>query len=76
MKENCCRFHYDEICLGPITRAGCGARCPSNGFWCFGCRGFVSDANVKALEETAALYGKTPEDIRSKLALFGTGWKP
>ena len=72
MKENCCRYHYNEICLGPVTRAGCGARCPSNGFWCFGCRGFVSDANFDALEQTAEQYGKTAEDVRSKLALFGS----
>lgn len=28
-KENVCRYEFDEICLGPIIRAGCGARCPS-----------------------------------------------
>ena len=70
MRENCCRYEYDEICLGPITRAGCGARCPSNGLWCFGCRGLVTDPNVKAATEVMAQYGKTPEDLKSKMLLF------
>jgi coenzyme F420-reducing hydrogenase gamma subunit len=73
MKENCCRYEYDEICLGPITRAGCGARCPSNGFWCFGCRGWTSEANLPAAEKVVAQYGKTPADLKSKMLLFGSG---
>jgi len=71
LKENCCRFEYDEICLGPITRAGCGARCPSNGFWCFGCRGYVEDPNVQAARDVMAHYGKSIDDLRSKMLLFG-----
>jgi sulfhydrogenase subunit delta len=72
MRENCCRFEYDEICLGPLTRAGCDARCPSNGFWCFGCRGFLPDANFTAAREMMAEHGKSLEDLESKLALFGS----
>ena len=72
MRENCCRFEYDEICLGPLTRAGCDARCPSNGFWCFGCRGFLPDANFTAARELMAEHGKSLEDLESKLALFGS----
>jgi coenzyme F420-reducing hydrogenase gamma subunit len=73
MKENCCRYEYGEVCLGPITRAGCGALCPSNGFWCFGCRGYVKDANVQAAKEVMAQYGKTMEDLQEKMLLFGSG---
>jgi sulfhydrogenase subunit delta len=72
MKANCCRYDYDEVCLGPITRAGCDARCPSNGFWCFGCRGILPDANMDAAREAAALHGKSFEDLQSKLELFGS----
>ena len=46
MKENVCRYEYNEVCLGPITRAGCSAPCPSAGFFCYGCRGLIDDPNV------------------------------
>ena len=72
LAENPCRYEYDEICLGPLTLAGCGARCPSNGFWCFGCRGPVKDPNVHAAVQVMNQYGKTIEDLKGKLALFGT----
>jgi coenzyme F420-reducing hydrogenase gamma subunit len=72
MKENCCRYDYQEICLGPITRAGCDARCPSNGFWCFGCRGALPDANIDAAKVLMEQHGQTLEDLESKMALFGS----
>jgi len=71
-KGNVCRFEYGEICLGVITRAGCGARCPSNGFWCFGCRGWVDDPNVNAAKDVMEKYGKTIEDLKHKMLLFGS----
>jgi sulfhydrogenase subunit delta len=41
---------FDEVCCGAMTRAGCGARCPSHQVPCAGCRGPVEepwwDANV------------------------------
>jgi sulfhydrogenase subunit delta len=67
---NICRFEYNEICLGPITRAGCGAKCPSNGAWCFGCRGLVDDPNVNAAQDVMDTYGKTIEDLKAKIMLF------
>jgi len=70
MKGNVCLYWKGEICLGPLTRAGCGARCPSGGFWCFGCRGFLEDANFEAAEESMKLYGKSADDLRSRLAIF------
>jgi len=72
MKENVCRFEYDEICLGPITRAGCDAKCPSSGMWCFGCRGFVDKPNINAAKDVMAEYGKTIDDLRGKMLLFGS----
>jgi len=36
-------------CLGPITRTGCGALCPSVGRGCFGCFGPRENVNVTSL---------------------------
>jgi sulfhydrogenase subunit delta len=72
MKGNVCRYEYNEVCLGPVTRAGCGAPCPSAGFWCFGCRGYVDDPNVQAAREVMEHYGKTMDDLKSRLLLFGS----
>lgn len=36
---NVCLLSQGFICLGSLTRRGCGAPCPQAGFTCFGCRG-------------------------------------
>lgn len=68
---NICRYEYNEPCLGPLSRAGCGARCPSNGLWCFGCRGSVDDPNVQAARDVMEYYNKTVADLQERLDLFG-----
>jgi sulfhydrogenase subunit delta len=72
MKGNVCRYEYGEVCLGPVTRAGCAAPCPTAGFWCFGCRGYVDDPNVQAAREVMDQYGKTMDDLKTRLLLFGS----
>lgn len=34
-----CLISQGFVCLGSLTRNGCGAPCPRAGFTCFGCRG-------------------------------------
>lgn len=72
LKENICRYEYREICLGPLTRAGCGARCPSLDTWCFGCRGSIEEPNREAVKEVMTKYGKTLKDLENRMALFGS----
>ena len=71
-KENICRYEYNEICLGPIIRAGCGAPCPTAGWRCFGCRGTVDNPNVEAAQEVMDKYNLTVDDLKQKMVLFNT----
>jgi sulfhydrogenase subunit delta len=75
-KGNPCLWDYEQVCLGPIIRAGCGARCPSSGFRCFGCRGYVDAPNVTAAKDVIEKYGLKVEDLKSKMVLFGSKQRP
>ena len=74
LRENACRFEYGEICLGPITRAGCGAFCPTNHTGCWGCRGFLDEANIHAAIEVMKEHDKTIDDLKDKALLFNSPW--
>jgi len=73
---NPCLWESGQVCLGPIIRAGCGARCPSNGFRCFGCRGYVDNPNVDAAREVIEKYGLNVDDLKTKMVLFGSQQEP
>ena len=75
-KGNPCLWEYGQVCLGPIIRAGCGARCPSSSFRCFGCRGYVDDPNINAAKDVIEKYNLTVEDLKSKMVLFGSAQEP
>lgn len=75
-KGNPCLWEYGQVCLGPIIRAGCGARCPSSGFRCFGCRGYIDNPNVNAAKDVIEKYGLSIEKLKGKMILFGTGYAP
>lgn len=49
VKANVCMYDKEMSCIGPITRGGCGAICPSYGQPCDGCRGFVDEPNIGAM---------------------------
>jgi len=70
LRETVCRYEYNELCLGPITRAGCNATCPAAGMWCYGCRGLLDNPNVDAAKDVLERYGKTVEDLKSRMILF------
>ncbi len=73
---NPCLWEYGQVCLGPIIRAGCGARCPSNGFRCFGCRGYVDNPNVDAAKDVIEKFGLNVDDLKTKMVLFGSRQEP
>ncbi|MBP8303360.1 MAG: hypothetical protein KBE04_04450 [Phycisphaerae bacterium] len=75
-KGNPCLWEYGQICLGPVIRAGCGARCPSNGFRCFGCRGYADNPNVEAAQDVIIRYGQDVASLKLKMNLFGSQQEP
>jgi len=66
-----CRFDLGELCLGPITRAGCNAPCPAGGMGCWGCRGPAESANYEEFFALAAERGFSEEEIQDRLRFFG-----
>jgi sulfhydrogenase subunit delta len=56
-------------CLGPVTRAGCGALCPSYARGCFGCFGPMETPNTEAL---AAQWKALGVDERGLVRAFRT----
>ncbi len=57
-------------CLGPVTRAGCEACCPSNGTPCVGCRGVVPEANVGAARDVMERHKLSLHQIRNRFQMF------
>jgi len=76
MRGTICRYEYNEICLGPITRGGCNAPCPAGGGFCYGCRGYVPEPNVNAAKEVMERYGRTVEELKGRLLLFNSTQEP
>lgn len=71
-KENICFYERGEICLGVLTRTGCGARCVSVGRACTGCRGLASDANIESVASLLAEKGVSREELVRRFSLYNT----
>jgi len=72
--ENDCLLNKDIPCLGPITRAGCGAVCINHNLPCVGCWGPVEEANLTSEFHLLQEKGFNPDTIKKKMGSFsGTG---
>jgi coenzyme F420-reducing hydrogenase gamma subunit len=71
IRENKCLL-IDEraLCSGPLTIAGCGARCPSLGVACIGCRGPAPDANYASALKLYEQNGHARADVLLRLGTF------
>jgi len=59
-----------EPCLGPVTRTGCGALCPSFNRGCYGCFGPRESANTASLAVWFESNGMTQDQIGREFAKF------
>jgi len=72
IEENICFWDQGVVCLGLVTRAGCGARCISLGRPCTGCRGIAESANLPAAEKVAADRGLSVSELLDREGVYNT----
>jgi sulfhydrogenase subunit delta len=71
MRENNCLLSEEgRFCCGPITVAGCHARCPSLGIPCVGCRGPTSEVNYESVTTLLESKGFSPSETDRRLQTF------
>jgi sulfhydrogenase subunit delta len=66
-----CMFERNQLCLGPVVRAGCNAPCAAWGMGCWGCRGPAASPNYEGFFVMAEERGFSKEDIAERLNFFG-----
>lgn len=72
----CVVVAHGEPCLGPVTRTGCGALCPSFNRGCYGCFGPADDQNMKSFTQLLAVQGVTGADAIRRLRAINGYVKP
>jgi sulfhydrogenase subunit delta len=72
----CVLIERGELCLGPITLAGCNARCPGHNRPCIGCRGPIEEANISSEIQVLKEKGFTWVDIQNRMRTFAAEADP
>lgn len=65
-----CRWEMGELCLGPISAAGCNAPCPAGGMGCWGCRGAAACTNLPEFFDIAGKRGFSKEDVVERMSFY------
>lgn len=87
--DTLCVAEKGMVCLGPVTRCGCGAICTRFGGSCRGCRGLIDDANLEAavrvltadslhpiMHQVKDIHGLSEEEVRLKFSLYDNRCEP
>jgi len=68
----CVVVAHGTPCLGPVTRAGCGALCPACSRGCYGCFGPAETPNVAAEAALLRATGMSEDDARRAYRTFNS----
>ena len=60
-------------CMGPVTRTGCGALCPSFGRDCYACYGPAENPNTEALSRRLEGLGLMPDAVARRFRFINCG---
>ncbi|MGA3050534.1 MAG: hypothetical protein ABSE00_01245 [Chitinispirillaceae bacterium] len=69
-RDNVCLYDIGMACLGPVTRAGCDAICPTNKSACEGCRGLVPDPNKNSMRDVLAKNGISLDEVFRMFTMY------
>jgi len=72
----CVMVTKNEPCMGPVTRTGCGALCPSVGKACYACYGPAETPNTHALANRFSGIGLVNDEIARHFWFINSGSKP
>lgn len=69
----CVMVAHGQPCMGPVTRTGCGALCPSFGRDCYGCYGPAENANTRSLSRWLEGMGLVKEEVARRYLFINNG---
>lgn len=69
----CVMVTRGSACMGPVTRTGCGALCPSFGRDCYACYGPAENPNTVALARRFEGLGLVPEAVARRFLFINNG---
>lgn len=71
-ETSCVMVTKGLACMGPVTRAGCGAICPAYNRGCYGCFGPMETPNTTALADNLEEKGFTSPEIQRLFRTFNS----
>lgn len=69
----CVMVAKNEPCMGPVTRTGCGALCPSVGRDCYGCYGPAENPNTQVMANRLEGLGLIKDEVARRFLFINNG---